>query len=55
MDEQHLPEEEILSSDEAFEKLISMLKEMSHDELLEFYNLIKIYNAIHGDSRPYVS
>lgn len=57
MKKQHLTEDEIasLSSDEAFERLGGMLKEMSHDEMLEFYNLIQVYKAIHGDSSPYTS
>ena len=57
MNDEHLTEEEIasLSSDEAFEKLIGMLKEMSHDEMLEFYCLIKGYIAAHDGKNPYIS
>lgn len=48
MDNKELPKEEIeaLSSDEAFEKLIGMIKEMSRDELIEFMGVIETYKAI---------
>lgn len=57
MNDEHLTEEEIasLSSDEAFEKLIGMLKEMSHDEMLEFYYLINGYIAAHDGKNSYTS
>lgn len=57
MNDEHSTEEEIasLSSDDAFEKLIGMLKEMSQDEMLEFYYLIKGYKAAHDGKNPYTS
>lgn len=48
MDDKELSKEETetLSSDEAFEKLIGMIREMSRDELIEFMGVIKTYKAI---------
>lgn len=54
MDKKKLSEEEIAqySSDECFEQLISMTKEMSRDELIEFYALTEAYKAFHIESDP---
>ncbi len=51
MDKKQLLEEEIArySSDECFKQLISMIKEMSRDELIEFYALTEAYKAFHID------
>lgn len=48
MNKKQLSEEEItlLSSDECFKRLIDMMKEMSHDELIEFMGVIETYKAI---------
>lgn len=47
MSEKQLSEEEIVSlpSDECFNRLISAMKEMSREELIEFYSLTKAYKA----------
>lgn len=51
MDKKKLSEEEIsrYSSDECLKQLISMTKEMSRDELIEFYALTEAYKAFHTD------
>lgn len=48
MTDKELSKEEIatLSPDEAFEKLIGIIKEMSHDELVEFSKAIEIYKSL---------
>lgn len=47
MSEKQLSEEEIasLSPDECFDRLISTVKEMSREELIEFYSLTEAYKA----------
>lgn len=57
MSEKHLFEEEIasLTSDECYEYLVGIIKEMTRDELIEFYSVIEAYRAFHGDKDSHTS
>ncbi len=52
MNRKQLSEQEIasLTSDECFERLIGMIKEMSRDELIEFYSITEAYKTFHSDT-----
>lgn len=47
MNSKSLSEEKIasLSQDKCFDKLIGMIKEMSREELIEFYGVVEAYKA----------
>lgn len=49
MNGDNLTEEKILSlsSEECFDQLIDMIKNMSREELIEFMRIVEVYKALH--------
>lgn len=53
MNGDNLTEEKILSlsSEECFDQLIDMIKNMSREELIEFMRIVEVYKALHKQNK----